>query len=64
MTTKTNDNGVTFQAWFNRADQAVHAVCGLGLDDLADGPSYDAWSDGVEPDDYAHDLLVEEGFPF
>ena len=59
-----NSDGLTFQQWYATADRAVAAVCGLGLDDLADGPSWDAWNDDVDPADYAEERLGEEGFPF
>ncbi|HUW03049.1 MAG TPA: hypothetical protein VMW08_11895 [Acidimicrobiales bacterium] len=61
---ETNDDGLTFKQWYAAANRAVSAVCGLGLDDLADGPSYDSWADCVPPSEYAEELLIEEGFPF
>jgi len=59
-----NEDGLTFDQWYTRADREVGRIIGLGLDDLPDGPSHDAWSDGVPPEEYAHDQLAEEGFPF
>jgi hypothetical protein len=44
-----------------KADRYVEAICGLGLDDLADGPSRDCWNDGVKPKDYAIMMLEESG---
>ena len=66
MTTSTetrNSAGHTFKEWFRLADQFVEAVCGLGLDDLPDGPSWDSWNDNVSPADYVQMILEEEGFP-
>jgi len=61
---KVNDDGYMFKEWFRKADRCIEAVCGLGLDDLPDGPSWDSWNDGVKPKDYAIMMLEEEGFPF
>ena len=61
---KVNENGYTFKEWLRKADRCIAAVCGLGLDDLPDGPSWDSWDDGVKPKDYAIMILEEEGFPF
>ena len=60
--TPTNDNGLTFKEWLRLADRAVSAVCGLGLDDLPDGPSWDAWNDDESPADYASTVLYDAGF--
>jgi hypothetical protein len=60
--TPTNDNGLTFKEWLRLADRAVSAVCGLGLDDLPDGPSWDAWNDDEAPADYASTMLYDAGF--
>ena len=61
---KVNDDGYMFKEWLRKADRCIEAVCGLGLDDLPDGPSWDSWNDGVKPKDYAIMMLEEEGFPF
>ena len=61
---KTNDDGLTFEAWYKLADATVSDVCGLGLDDLPDGPSRDAWTDGVPAAEYALGILRYEGFEF
>jgi len=60
----TNGAGHTFKEWYRLADEAVAAVCGLGIDDLPDGNSYDAWDADEAPKDYARMILEEEGFPF
>ena len=66
MTTSTetrNGAGHTFKEWYRLADRFVAAACGLGLDDLSDGPSWDAWNDDEAPEDYASTVLYDEGFP-
>lgn len=64
MNIQTNEQGLTFQQWFDEANTACESLCGLGLDDLADGPSYDSWESGMSPREYAEEILEEEGFPF
>jgi hypothetical protein len=53
-----------FETWYAKVDRHVSALAGVGIDDLADGNSYDAYEDGVSPKEYALDRLREEGFPF
>lgn len=62
-TTRLNNRGQTFEQWYTATDLAVSAICGLGVDDLPDGNSWDAWNDDTTPRDYAIMLLEEEGFP-
>jgi len=59
-----NESGLTFKQWYRKADHAVSGVCGLGVDDLPDGNSYDAFISDESPADYARMLLEEEGFSF
>ena len=59
----TNPDGLTFDRWTALADARVQRRVGLCLSDLPDGPSWDAWHDGVDPKDYADELLDEEGAP-
>ena len=61
---KVNGHGLTFSQWYRQATNACVALSGLDLDDLADGDSSGAWADDVPPEEYAHDRLEEEGFPF
>ena len=56
-----NEDGWTFTEWWTRADRHIELICGLGLDDLVDGPSRDCWNDGVKPKDYAIMMLEESG---
>ena len=60
--TITNASGHTFKEWYRIADRAVARICGLGLDDLPDGNSWDAWNDNESPVNYARMILEEEGF--
>lgn len=55
---------MTFEEWYAECDAWLTAKCGLGVDDLADGPSWDAWNDGLTPAEYGRSRLYEEGFPF
>ena len=60
--TQTADE-LAFQAWYKKATRACEAICGLGLSDLTDGPSWDSWDSGMDPTEYAESRLEEEGFP-
>jgi len=53
-----------FQTWYRRADRHVILIAGVGIDDLTDGCSHDAWSAGVSPEEYAEERLEDDGFPF
>ena len=65
MTTKIlNGRGQTFKQWYVAVDKCVNAICGLGVDDLPDGNSWDAYANEETPRDYAIMILEEEGFPF
>jgi hypothetical protein len=56
-------NGMTFDQWYKRCDQICGGIAGLGIDDLADGPSWDRWEDGCPPREYVLERLEDEGFP-
>jgi len=53
----------TFEDWYREANRICVATVGLGIDDLADGPSRDAFEAGDTPGAYVSDRLAEEGFP-
>jgi hypothetical protein len=53
-----------FEGWYAEVDSWVITIAGVGIDDLSDGPSYDAFADGVPPEEYAQDRLAADGFPF
>ena len=57
-------NGLTYKQWYAKVDAIVMNIAGVGIDDLADGMSIDAWSDELTPREYAIDQLENEGFPF
>ena len=63
MTTTTEDRR-RFEEWYALVDRAVVSIAGIGIDGLPDGPSWDCWSAGYSPDEYAVERLTEEGFPF
>jgi hypothetical protein len=62
MSNEKNCNGLTYSEWMKRANKRVSDKIGLSLDDLPDGLSNDAWSEGEEPEDYADNKLEEEGY--
>ena len=53
----------SFEAWYREADRICSTVAGVGIDDLADGPSFDAFEAGDTPGEYVDDRLAEAGFP-
>lgn len=57
-------NGLTFEQWYAKVDAIVIGLAGVGIDDLADGLSVDAWRDEITPREYAIEQLRNEGFPF
>lgn len=63
-TDKTNPDGLTFGQWLRAANAKCTEISGVGIDDLADGPSWDSWNAGLDPTEYVYDRLEEEGFPF
>lgn len=61
---KETINGLTYNQWYAKVNAIVMSVAGVGIDDLADGMSRDAWRDELTPREYATDQLENEGFPF
>lgn len=59
-----NADGLTFQQWYLRADRVVQDIASVGIADLPDGNSNDAWLNNATPRDYAVMMLEEDGFPF
>ena len=53
----------TFEDWYREANRICVATAGVGIDDLADGPSFDAFEAGDTPGTYVSDRLAYEGFP-
>ena len=60
----TQINNLTFEAWYKKVDIAVSNIAGIGVDDLADGPSWDRWNDETTPVEYAREVLEDNDFPF
>ena len=54
---------MTYDEWYMKVDRLCLFIAGVGIDDLADGPSWDAWDDGVTPREYVMERLEEEGWP-
>ena len=54
---------MSYGEWMKQADRHCAAISGVSINDLADGASRDAFDDGVSPEDYAEELLANEGFP-
>ena len=52
-----------FEAWYREADRICSTVAGVGIDDLPDGPSRDAFEAGDTPGEYVDERLAAEGFP-
>ena len=53
----------SFEDWYREANRICVATAGVGIDGLADGPSWDAFEAGDTPGEYVSDRLAEEGFP-
>ena len=64
VSTETNCDGLTYKQWYDKVNAYVMNVAELGIDDLSDGPSWDSWNAGETPEDYAREMLEENGFPF
>lgn len=54
---------MTYDEWMEEVDNYLRNKCGLVSSDLADGPSRDAFDSGNSPEDYANELLEDNGYP-
>lgn len=61
---QTNEDGYTFTQWCQTVNAHCIGLAGIGIDDLPDGNSNDAWQANTPPLEYAEELLHEDGFPF
>lgn len=61
---EVDDERARFNAWYAQVDAVCTSIAGVGIDDLADGPSWDSWASGATPREYAEERLADEGFPF
>lgn len=50
------------KTWMKEVDQAVIAISGLSVHDLADYNFRDAWEAGESPEEVADAMLEDEGF--
>jgi hypothetical protein len=50
----------TFEEWYQAVDDLMVQTVGLGIDDLADGPSYDSYDAGVTPRAYVRRQIRAE----
>ena len=55
---------MTFKEWMKEVDAEVTRKSGLGVYDLADYLYRDAYDDGADPKEVAHEVLAENDFPF
>lgn len=53
---------MTYEEWMAEADAVCIGIAGVGIEDLADGPSRDAFDDELTPREYVMDRLRQEGF--
>jgi len=54
----------SFDEFMIAVDTEITAICGLTHRDLSDYAFSDVYEDGWEPEEVAHDVLNENGFPF
>jgi len=50
-----------FQTWEQAVNRRLIAMCGLGIDDLPDWGSYDAWKSGMSVEEAAQEWYVHAG---
>ena len=53
----------TFASYMKDIDNLLTAKSGLGVDDLADYAYRDAFTDEVDPEEVADEVLAENNFP-
>jgi hypothetical protein len=56
-------NEEQYTRWYKECDAVCMDFIGLGIDDLPDGNSRDAFDAGETPDEYVRGKLEEEGYP-
>lgn len=52
----------TYEAWCARVESVLDGITGFGIDDYADVPLRDWYTDGITPRDAAEMVLENEGF--
>ena len=56
---------MTYQEYRSKVDAVISQITGgLTSTDLPDFCTYDYYQDGVPPEETAHEILEEVGFPF
>ena len=55
---------MTFDQWKHAVDMMLQRQCGFTSDDLPDHAYYDAWEDGVSPEEVSREVLYDYGFTF
>lgn len=55
---------VPFDEWYAACDAFCMSLAGVGIEDLSDGPSRDAYNDETTVREYVYNRLDEDGFPF
>jgi len=59
----TDEERQEYQKWLRDVDAAIISVAGIGMNDIEDFAYFDAWDNGCEPKECAHDALLDAGFP-
>lgn len=54
----------TFASFMRDVDREITRISTLGVDDLGDFDYSSAFADECDPEEVAHDVLVENDFPF
>lgn len=52
-----------FKDWMINVNHVLIDTIGAGAYDLSDYPYYDAWEDGMTPEEAATDALMADGYP-
>lgn len=53
-----------FDRWLAEVNETMIEIAGVGVNDIADQPWYDLYTDEVYPEEAAEMALEAEGFPF
>ena len=51
---------MNYKEWLNQVDKNVHSMIGLSINDLSDFMSYDAFEDGLTPQECAEEWLKSD----
>ena len=53
---------LTFEQWRRKVEDRIVDVSGLSSEDLPDRDYTGAYDDGIDPNEFANDILSGEGF--